>query len=205
MTTSLDTLVVPVRYYTALDPYNWKVDNRPISDLEDNDDVLRSGVETALNAVKTGAAIDGRILRSLVGLDKASGDWTLHPSAVTITLTDLIKGSVVSDDGFNVGVIAAQYSPAVFALATPAVGRRRADRRRRSRSRASSSKRTTRRAAPTRRCNRRPTSRAALRRSRGSAVCGTSDSCTGTGHPATPHSTQRWSCRHRPRRGGGGS
>lgn len=122
MTTSLDTLVVPVRYYTALDPYNWKVDNRPMSDLEDNDDVLRSGVETALNAVKTGAAIDGRILRSLVGLDKASGDWTLHPSAVTITLTDLIKGSVVSDDGFNVGVIAAQYSPAVFTIATPAAG-----------------------------------------------------------------------------------
>lgn len=122
MTTSLDTLVVPVRYYTALDPYNWKVDNRPISDLEDNDDVLRSGIETTLNAVKTGAAIDGRILRSLVGLDKASGDWTLHPSEVTITLTDLIKGSVVSDDGFDVGVIAAQYSPAVFALATPAAG-----------------------------------------------------------------------------------
>ena len=122
MTTSLDTLVVPVRYYTALDPYNWKVDNRPMSDLEDNADVLRSGVETALNAVKTGAAVDGRLLRALVGDDKASGNWTLHPSAVSITITDSIKVKTTTDDGFDVGVIAAQYAPAVFALAIPAAG-----------------------------------------------------------------------------------
>lgn len=122
MTTSLDTLVVPVRYYTALDPYNWKVDNRPMSDLEDNADVLRSGVETALNAVKTGAAVDGRLLRALVGDNKASGNWTLHPSAVSITITDSIKVKTTTDDGFDVGAIAAQYAPAVFALAIPAAG-----------------------------------------------------------------------------------
>jgi uncharacterized membrane protein YgcG len=122
MTTSLDTLVVPVRYYTALDPYNWKVDNRPMSDLDDNDDVLRSGVETALNAVKTGAAVDGRLLRALVGDNKASGNWTLHPSAVSITITDSIKVKTTTDDGFDVGVIAAQYAPVVFTLATPAAG-----------------------------------------------------------------------------------
>lgn len=126
MTTTLNIVTVPVTYYTALDPYNWKVDNRPLQDLEDNQSAIKasveSSIETALNAVKTGAAVDGRLLRALVGDDKASGNWTLHPSAASITITDSIKVKTTTDDGFDVGVIAAQYAPAVFALAIPAAG-----------------------------------------------------------------------------------
>lgn len=126
MTTTLNIVTVPVAYYTALDPYNWKVDNRPLQDLEDNQSAIKasveSSIETALNAVKTGAAVDGRLLRALVGDNKASGNWTLHPSTVSITITDSIKVKTTTDDGFDVGVIAAQYAPAVFALAIPAAG-----------------------------------------------------------------------------------
>ena len=122
MTTSLDTLVVPVRYYTALDPYNWKVDNRPISDLEDNDDVLRSGIETTLNAIKVGATVDGRILRSLVGLDKASGDWATGPG-ISLIVNNAIMVVEKPDDGYlAVDVIATQYSQQVFTFSAPTAG-----------------------------------------------------------------------------------
>lgn len=122
MTTSLDTLVVPVRYYTALDPYNWKVDNRPMSDLEDNDDVLRSGVETALNAIKVGATVDGRILRSLVGLNKASGDWVAG-SGISLIVDNAIMVVEKPDDGYlAVDVIATQYSQQVFTFSAPTAG-----------------------------------------------------------------------------------
>ena len=122
MTTSLDTLVVPVRYYTALDPYNWKVDNRPISDLEDNDDVLRSGIETTLNAIKVGATVDGRILRSLVGLNKASGDWVAGPG-ISLIVDNAIMVVEKPDDGYlAVDVIATQYSQQVFTFSAPTAG-----------------------------------------------------------------------------------
>lgn len=122
MTTSLDTLIVPVRYYSALDPYNWKVDNRPLSDLEDNDDVLRSGIETCLNAAKVGAAVDGRLLKALVGPYNAVGYWEPSASGVALEIYNTIKVSTVTDDSHDVDLIAIQYSPAVFALPTPSSG-----------------------------------------------------------------------------------
>ena len=122
MTTSLDTLIVPVRYYSALDPYNWKVDNRPLSDLDDNDDVLRSGIETCLNAAKVGAAVDGRLLKALVGPYNAVGYWEPSASGVALEIYNTIKVSTVTDDSHDVDLIAIQYSPAVFALPTPSSG-----------------------------------------------------------------------------------
>ena len=122
MTTSLDTLIVPVRYYSALDPYNWKVDNRPLSDLDDNDNVLRSGIETCLNAAKVGAAVDGRLLKALVGPYNAVGYWEPSASGVALEIYNTIKVSTVTDDSHDVDLIAIQYSPAVFALPTPSSG-----------------------------------------------------------------------------------
>lgn len=46
---ALTTLPTP-RFYTALDPYFYEVDNRPLIDLAARDEMLVSGVNLANNA-----------------------------------------------------------------------------------------------------------------------------------------------------------
>ncbi len=121
MTTSLDTLIVPVRYYSALDPYNWKVDNRPLSDLEDNDDVLRSGIETNLNIGKLQAATMGALHQNVFGRGKAVGH-AYKSTGLTWRIERSLMNGWITDDGKEVATLALQVDPQVFVFTAPSAG-----------------------------------------------------------------------------------
>lgn len=121
MTTSLDTFIVPVRYYSALDPYNWKVDNRPLSDLEDNDDVLRSGIETNLNIGKLQAAIMGALHQNVFGRGKAVGH-AYNSTGLTWRIERSLMNGWITDDGKEVATLALQVDPQVFLFTAPSAG-----------------------------------------------------------------------------------
>ena len=73
-----------VRYYTALDPYYYTVDNRPLTDLNTNVETVAEGSQASINAEKAVAIASGFVARGyaqqnyMVGLVSYPGDLTLN-------------------------------------------------------------------------------------------------------------------------------
>lgn len=125
MTTSLDGSVVPVRYYQALDPYNWKVDNRPLKDLEDNQEVLMSGIETALNTSKVGASTVSAVLQACFSTGVVVGDYSLAGPGLKVLLVNCVLPGSASEDGRQVKTIGVQYDYEEFVFSAPASGNKK--------------------------------------------------------------------------------
>ena len=62
-----------VQYYTALDPYNWKVDNRPLTDLDNNVQLVAGEVDKSLISKNLLARALGEAFASTTGPDCAVG------------------------------------------------------------------------------------------------------------------------------------
>lgn len=125
MTTSLDGSVVPVRYYQALDPYNWKVDNRPLKDLEDNQEVLMSGIETALNTSKVGASTVSAVLQACFSTGVVVGDYSLAGPGLKVLLVNCVLPGSAYEDGRQVKTIGVQYDYEEFVFSAPASGNKK--------------------------------------------------------------------------------
>lgn len=125
MTTATEALFTPVQYFTALDPYNWRVDNRPLSDLSDNDVTLSEGIETAFHAGQLNSSALGMLLRALVGSSTAmTGKITLSGIALNLTIEYSVftqkKATYLGET--SVHLVAVQPDAVSFALTAPAAG-----------------------------------------------------------------------------------
>lgn len=123
MTTATEALFTPVQYFTALDPYNWRVDNRPLSDLSDNDVTLSEGIETAFHAGKLNSAALGSLIRALSGVSPSMiGRLSLSGVALTATIEYSVFTSQSAEGGKTVNLVGLQPDAVNFALTAPAAG-----------------------------------------------------------------------------------
>ena len=125
MTTATEALFTPVQYFTALDPYNWQVDNRPLSDLEANEVILSEGVETALHAGKLNSSALGVLIRALCGSSTSmTGKITLSGIALNLTIEYSVftskKATYLGENSIH--LVAVQPDAVSFALTAPAAG-----------------------------------------------------------------------------------
>ena len=122
MTTATEALFTPVQYFTALDPYNWRVDNRPLSDLSDNDVTLSEGIETAFHSGKLNSAALGSTLRALAGNGRMMGAFTVSGSALTANILYSVFTLTANVSGKTVSLVGLQPDLVSFALTAPAAG-----------------------------------------------------------------------------------
>lgn len=123
MTTATEALFTPVQYFTALDPYNWQVDNRPLSDLEANEVILSEGIETAFHAGKLNSAALGTLIRALSGgSPNMMGKLTLSGVALTASIEYAAFISNTTVSGKTVSLVGIQPDTVNFALTAPASG-----------------------------------------------------------------------------------
>jgi len=122
MTTATEALFTPVQYFTALDPYNWQVDNRPLSDLEANEVILSEGIETAFHAGKLNSAALGSTLRALAGNGRMMGAFTVSGSALTANILYSVFTLTANVSGKTVSLVGLQPDLVSFALTAPAAG-----------------------------------------------------------------------------------
>lgn len=76
-----------VRYYTALDPYYYTVDNRPLTDLNANTLSLAQGVDAAKNASLVGSVATGILTSGLIGNDDVLVSDITLPGGLTVSLS----------------------------------------------------------------------------------------------------------------------
>ena len=122
MTTATEALFTPVQYFTALDPYNWRVDNRPLSDLSDNDVTLSEGIETAFHSGKLNSAALGSTLRALAGNGRMMGAFTVSGSALTANILYSVFTLTANVSSKTVSLVGLQPDLVSFALTAPAAG-----------------------------------------------------------------------------------
>lgn len=125
MTTATEALFTPVQYFTALDPYNWRVDNRPLSDLSDNDVTLSEGIETAFHSGKLNSSALGVLIRALCGSSTSmTGKITLSGIALNLTIEYSVftskKATYLGENSIH--LVAVQPDAVSFALTAPAAG-----------------------------------------------------------------------------------
>lgn len=124
MTTTIETFLADIRYFSALDPYNWQVDNRPLSDLEDSINTLASGLESAINASKLNALVAGLIHQTIVGRGRSTG-YAFQPSNLVWRIERSITNGWITDDGKEVATIAVQVTPQDFVFSAPSAGQKK--------------------------------------------------------------------------------
>lgn len=124
MTTTIETFLADIRYFSALDPYNWQVDNRPLSDLEDSINTLASGLESAINASKLNALVAGLIHQTIVGRARSTG-YAFQPSNLVWRIERSITNGWITDDGKEVATIAVQVTPQNFVFSAPSAGQKK--------------------------------------------------------------------------------
>ena len=124
MTTTIETFLADIRYFSALDPYNWQVDNRPLSDLEESINTLASGLESSINSSKLNSLVAGLLHQTIVGGGKATG-YVHQPSNMVWRLERSLTNGWITDDGKEVSVIAVQVSPQEFTFSAPSSGQKK--------------------------------------------------------------------------------
>ena len=125
MATSVESTFIPVRYYTALDPYNWRVDNRPLSDMTYNLGEVAKGVETALHGSKISTAALGVLLKGLSGYDTAIGLLYTTPLSLNLTFDYIILNESALVGSLHVPKVAINTEPTTFLFTQPSSGNKK--------------------------------------------------------------------------------
>ena len=113
-----------VQYYTALDPYNWQVDNRPLSDLDDNVQLVAGEVDKSLISKNLLARALGEAFASTTGPDCAVGavtnvgSWQLDYTRLVVNQSYNVDvasiqriGVIAKFGGHDPGLLAAFTKP----------------------------------------------------------------------------------------------
>lgn len=86
MTTPVSTQFDPIQYYSAMDPYAYEVDNRPLEDLENNQVSLGRAVDSVTHATKIVNMAAGMIARGYATDNMYVGSKQAVPSSFVLRI-----------------------------------------------------------------------------------------------------------------------
>lgn len=123
--TTVDQSLTPVRFYTQQDPYFYTVDNRPLTDLDANDQVLGEGIDASFSNLRLVQAELGRILGAMVGTSTGLYTATFQINGLIFTIPRgflTYTGQYSASDPRTVFKFAFMYNDFSYTVNTPGTG-----------------------------------------------------------------------------------